>query len=98
MGTEENGIGHTAVVTPAKVHDSTVMEECLHGEEEEIYGDQAYVSEERQAQAETDGKTWQADAEPSVESGGAGVQSGMQPYPGQSGACVWCSQTSVGYR
>ncbi len=56
MGTEGNGIGHTAVVTPAKVHDSTVMEEGLHRKEEEIYGDQAYVSEERQAQAEGRGR------------------------------------------
>ena len=59
MGTDVNGLVHTAVVPPTKVHDSTVREECLHGEEEEIYGDQAYVSEERQAQAEAAGRRGQ---------------------------------------
>ena len=41
VGTVVNGLVHTAVVTPAKVHNSTVMEECWHGGEDEIYGDRA---------------------------------------------------------
>ncbi len=37
-----------------------------------------------------------ADTQPSVESGGAGIQSGMQSYPGQNGAGVRGSPASVG--
>jgi len=33
---------HTAVATPAKVADATVLPELLHGEETKVWGDQAY--------------------------------------------------------
>ena len=33
---------HTAVATAAKVADSTVLPELLHGEEAKVWGDQAY--------------------------------------------------------
>ena len=35
----------------AAVHDSVVMDECLHGEEAVIYGDKAYASEGRRQAA-----------------------------------------------
>ena len=43
------------VVTSASVHDSQVMDECLHGDEQVIYGDKAYVDAQRQADAEAEG-------------------------------------------
>ncbi len=43
MGMDVTGLVHTAVVTPANVHDSAVIEACLHGEEEEIHDDKAQV-------------------------------------------------------
>ena len=46
---------HSVAVTPAATHDSTMMAACLHGEEERIYGDKAYVSAERKAEAEARG-------------------------------------------
>lgn len=46
---------HSAVVTSASVHDSENMEDCIHGAEGVIYGDEAYVSAERQQQAESGG-------------------------------------------
>ena len=49
---------HSAVVTSASVHDSEIMEDCVHGAEEVIYGDKAYVSAERQHQAESGGVEW----------------------------------------
>jgi IS5 family transposase len=54
----EYGLVHTLVCTTAKVHDSVPMEELLHGSEREIYGDRAYVSQERQAKYEAQGKRW----------------------------------------
>jgi len=58
IGTDANGYVHSAKVTAANVHDSTVMEECLHGEEEAIYGDKGYVSEERKQKFEARGVRW----------------------------------------
>lgn len=58
IGSDTQGRVHSVVVTSASVHDSVVMENCLHGEEEVIYGDKAYVSAERQQEAESDGIEW----------------------------------------
>jgi len=48
VGTDTGkGLVHTIVVTNAAVHDSQVMDELLHGEEQAVYGDSAYTSEKR---------------------------------------------------
>src|SRR6185503_19324729 len=47
VGTDTRGRAHTAVVTTAKVHDSKLLEELLHGQEKVIYGDRAYINEEK---------------------------------------------------
>lgn len=38
-----NKLVHSIVVTPANVHDSTVLPDLLHGNETRVYGDAAYV-------------------------------------------------------
>ena len=58
VGSDPQGRVHSAVVTSAPVHDSEIMEDCVHGAEEVIYGDKAYVSAARQQQAESDGVEW----------------------------------------
>ena len=58
IGSDTQGRVHSVVVTDASVHDSVVMEDCLHGEEQAIYGDKAYASEERQQAAESQGIDW----------------------------------------
>lgn len=58
IGTDTNGRIHSVVVTDASVHDSVVMDDLLHGEESEIYGDKAYANDEKRAQAEGNGVTW----------------------------------------
>ncbi len=58
IGTDTNGRIHSVVVTDASVHDSVVMDDLLHGEESEIYGDKAYANDEKRAQAESDGINW----------------------------------------
>ncbi len=58
VGSDTQGRVHSVVVTDASVHDSVVMEDCLHGEEEVIYGDKAYAGAERQQAAEALGIDW----------------------------------------
>ena len=58
VGTDTQGRVHSVVVTDASVHDSQVMDDLLHGEEQAIYGDKAYANNEKRQQAEADGIDW----------------------------------------
>ena len=59
VGTDTGrGLAHSVVVTDAAVHDSQVMDELLHGEEQAIYGDKAYASEEKKKEYEARGVKW----------------------------------------
>jgi transposase, IS5 family len=49
---------HTVVTTTASVHDSTVMEELLHGDETEVYGDKGYAQDERRERYTKQGVDW----------------------------------------
>jgi transposase, IS5 family len=40
-----SGLAHSAVVTPANVHDKHPLPELLHGQERRVYGDSAYASQ-----------------------------------------------------
>ena len=41
----QSGLAHSAVVTPANVHDKHPLPELLHGNEQRVYGDSAYSSQ-----------------------------------------------------
>jgi IS5 family transposase len=41
----QSGLAHSAVVTPANVHDKHPLPELLHGNERRVYGDSAYASQ-----------------------------------------------------
>ena len=59
FGTDSHrGLAHSVVVTDAGVHDSQVMDELLHGEEQAVYGDRAYTSEKKRKEYEAKGITW----------------------------------------
>ena len=59
VGTDTGkGLVHSIVVTNAAVHDSRVMDDLLHGEEGAVYGDKAYVSEEKKQEYEGKGIGW----------------------------------------
>jgi IS5 family transposase len=59
VGTDTGkGLAHSVVVTDASVHDSQVMDKLLHGEEQAIYGDKAYTSEEKKQEYEARGIEW----------------------------------------
>ena len=58
IGTDTQGRVHNVAVTHAAVHDSTVMADCLHGEEVVIYGDKAYADAGRGQAAVARGVDW----------------------------------------
>ena len=56
IGTDAGfGLVHTVEGSSANVRDTQVLGELLHGEEEALYGDSAYRSQETQALAEQSG-------------------------------------------
>src|SRR4030043_31508 len=59
VGTDtRKGLAHSVVVTDASVHDSQVMDELKHGEEQAVYGDRAYTSEKKKQEYEARGIKW----------------------------------------
>jgi IS5 family transposase len=43
---KDTGLAHSAVVTAANVHDKHPLPDLLHGQEQEVYGDSAYASQQ----------------------------------------------------
>ena len=43
---KDTGLTHSAVVTAANVHDKHPLPQLLHGQEQEVYGDSAYASQQ----------------------------------------------------
>lgn len=58
IGTDARGVVHTAVATTAAVHDSQVLDDCLHGAERAVYGDKAYADEEKRWHHTRRGVRW----------------------------------------
>ena len=58
VGSDPHGRVHRVVVTSASVHDGQVMADCLHGDEQVVYGDKAYADTQRQQEAEAQGVEW----------------------------------------
>jgi IS5 family transposase len=58
VGTDTQGYVHSVAVTDAAVHDSKMMDNLVHGEEQVVYGDKAYASGDRQAEYEAVGIEW----------------------------------------
>ena len=54
----DSGIVHSVEATTAKVHDSRVWDELLHGDETSVWADKGYVSAEREAAFTKNGKVW----------------------------------------
>jgi len=54
----ESGVTHSLETSTAKVHDSRIWDELLHGEETSVWADKGYVSAEREAAFADEGKVW----------------------------------------
>ena len=54
----DSGVTHSLETSTAKLHDSQVWDELLHGEETSVWADKGYVSAEREAAFTGPGKVW----------------------------------------
>jgi IS5 family transposase len=54
----DSGVTHSLQTTTAKVHDSQVWDDLLHGGETSVWADKGYVSAEREAAFQGPGKFW----------------------------------------
>lgn len=54
----KGGLVHTVVVTPANEADINVMDDLLHGDEQVVYGDKGYASEERRQALRENNVRW----------------------------------------
>jgi IS5 family transposase len=54
----ESGVTHSLETSTAKVHDSRIWDELLHGKEGSVWADKGYVSAEREAVFSEEGKVW----------------------------------------
>jgi IS5 family transposase len=65
IGTDRRGIVHSLSTTAANVHDSTQMAKLLHGDEREVFGDQAYWNESHRRSALAKGIRYRINRRPS---------------------------------
>ena len=54
----DSGVVHSLDTSTAKLHDSQVWDDLLHGEETSVWADKGYVSAEREAAFAGPGKVW----------------------------------------
>jgi IS5 family transposase len=54
----DSGVTHSLATSTAKLHDSQVWDELLHGDETSVWADKGYVSAEREAAFGKAGKVW----------------------------------------
>jgi IS5 family transposase len=64
VGTDQRGIVHTLVTTPANAADISQMSRLLHGREREVYGDQAYWCEAHRQAARARGIRYRINRRP----------------------------------
>ncbi len=64
VGTDKRGIVHSLATTPANVHDSTQIAKLLHGQEREVFGDQAYWNESHRQSAQAAGIRYRINRRP----------------------------------
>jgi IS5 family transposase len=64
IGTDRRSIVHSLSTTAANVHDSTQMAKLLHGEEREVFGDQAYWNESQRQSAQAAGIRYRINRRP----------------------------------
>ena len=54
----DSGVTHSLETSTARLHDSQVWDDLLHGEETSVWADRGYVSAEREAAFKAPGKVW----------------------------------------
>lgn len=64
VGTTKQGLVHSLVTGPANEGDITRLDDLLHGQEKELYGDQAYWSEDHRQQCKHAGIQYRVNRRP----------------------------------
>jgi IS5 family transposase len=64
VGTDRRGIVHSLTTTAANVHDSTQIAKLLHGQEREVFGDQAYWNDSHRKDAQKMGIRYRINRRP----------------------------------
>jgi IS5 family transposase len=67
VGTSKQGLVHSIVTGPANEADITRLDGLLHGEESELYGDQAYWSEDHRQQCKHAGIRYRVNRRPATQ-------------------------------
>ena len=102
IGADKRGIVHTVRATDASVADINQMPELLHGQEREVFGDQAYWKEDDRKFLEAWGVRYRINRRPSrpsaVERALADDQSGALADARPRRACFQSDQATVGLR
>lgn len=65
VGTDKRGLVHSLVAGPANEADITRLDELLHGQESEVFGDQVYWSEDHRLQCKYAGIRYRVNRRPS---------------------------------
>ena len=66
VGTTKQGLVHSLATGPANEADITRMDELLHGQESELYGDQAYWSQDHRLQCQHAGIRYRVNRRPNA--------------------------------
>src|SRR5207302_5581090 len=67
IGASKQGLVHSVVTGPANEADITKLDGLLHGAEDELYGDQAYWSEDHRQQCEQAGIRYRINRRPTAQ-------------------------------
>ena len=102
IGADKRGIVHTVRATAASVADITQLPDLLHGQEREVFGDQAYWKEDDREFLEAWGMRYRINRRPTskaaVERALADDQPGAFADPGARRTRLSHSQATVGLR
>jgi len=82
----DSGVTHSLETSTARLHDSQVWDELLHGGETSVWADKGYVSAEREAAFTGPGKAWGCHAQGHQRRQAASSRRAGQPHHCQ-GAC-----------
>jgi IS5 family transposase len=100
IGTDRRGIVHSLSTTAANVHDSTQISKLLHGQEREVFGDQAYWNEAHRQSAHGSRHSLPDQSAPRLGQAAERVPPVHQPpalqCPGPCRTCLPCGQAPVG--
>jgi len=93
----QSGLAHSAVVTPANVHDKHPLPQLLHGQEQRVYGDSAYASQKALIRGKAPEARDFTNQRGRSRRGSAQQESQQVEDQGQGRTCIRSRQAPVGF-